>query len=295
MPRAFNLLRRDPHYRRDAFDAGLRAAGYDILHERQIGTPKPSDVLVIWNRYAHYDVMAQRFEAVGAAVIICENGLIGKSENAYAKQFTSDSQTPDTQLYTLSLNYHNGGGRWYVGEPGRWGQQGIEVKPWRDEDDDGRGCVLLLEQRGFGHPKVAPPPNWTAKTIAWLKTRTHRRIRVRAHPGNEPARVSLAEDLQDCWCVATHGSGAAIKALVAGVPAYSTWSKWVVFPGALPLEAIGRGDEPHWWQGLPLTRDAARRVMLDSLGWYQHTVSEIASGGPFKRLMELHKEKARAA
>src|SRR5687767_5093077 len=134
-PRAFNLVRSEVHYRRDAINAGLKAVGYDLFSENQIGTPKPSDVLVIWNRYAGWDARARQFEAAGAAVVVVENGYIGRSENAYAKPYTTDVQEPENQLYALALNYHNGAGRWWIGEPGRWREQGIDIRPWREDGE----------------------------------------------------------------------------------------------------------------------------------------------------------------
>jgi hypothetical protein len=289
--RAFNLVRPEPHYRRDAFDAGLRAAGYDIVDERQIGTPQPSDVLVIWNRYGHWDVLAQRFEKVGAAVLITENGYLGRSENAYAKPFTTDAQEPESQLYALALNHHNGGGRWWIGEPGRWRGQGIEIRPWRIDGEH----VLVLPQRGIGPAGVSMPRDWPERMLARLRTLTHRPVRLRDHPGNAPAQKPLAADLGGAWCVVTWGSGAAIKALCAGVPAYSDWPRWIGFPGALPFDQIGLDDPPHWHEGAPLTADTARRAMLDRLAWAQHTVAELATGEPIMRLLEIHRQRVRDA
>lgn len=277
--RAFNLIRSEPHYRRDAFDAGLRSVGYDIVDQRQIGIPKPTDLLVIWNRYAHWADLADRFEAAGAAVLIAENGIIGATENEYAKQY----DLAGDQLYTLALNYHNGGGRWWIGEPGRWRQQGIEVKPWREDGEH----ILVLPQRGFGPAAVAPPKNWLHDTLERLKAITIRPIKLRPHPGNYPAKIPLSDDLRDCWCAVTWGSGAGIKALCAGVPVYSEWPQWLGFPGALSFSAIGRADiEPS---------DDGRQVMLDRLAWCQWTVSEIASGEPFRRLLAIHGKRAVAA
>lgn len=289
MPRALCLIRDVPHYRRDAFVAGLREAGFGLVP--MVTKPAPEDVLVIWNRYGEFDQEARRFEAAGAAVIVAENGIIGATENEYAKQY----DVAGNQLYTLALNYHNGGGRWWIGEPGRWRQQGISIRSWRETDDDGRGHILVLPQRGFGHPKVAPPAGWATARVAKLKQLTHREVRLRPHPGNEPAKRPLADDLHGCWCVVTWGSGAGIKAMCAGVPAYSDWTQWVGFPSALPLSAIGEADAWHWWQGLPLPDDAARRIMLDRLAWCQWSTVEISTGEPFRRLLSVHQAQAQAA
>ena len=276
MPRAFCLIRSAPHYRADAFRRGLEAAGYQIVPG--IRRPDPDDMLVCWNRYDYAEVQAQHFERHGAAVVIAENGIIGATENAYAKQYDPAGH----QLYVLSLDFHNGPGRWPVGEPGRWRQHGITVKPWREDGEH----ILVLPQRGFGPAAVAPPKGWLDATLARLRKLTHRPVRVRPHPGNEPAVKPLEADLDGCWCAVTWGSGAAIKALCAGIPIYSDWPMWIGFPGALPLDQIGRDVMPT---------DVSRETMLNRLAWCQWTVPEIASGLPFLRLMEMHEAEARAA
>jgi hypothetical protein len=270
-PRAVSLVREAPHYRSDAVLAGLKAAGFKLF--TAIHDPKPTDLLVCWNRYDFYNQIAAGFEAAGATVIIMENGIIGATENAHAKQFDRAGE----QLFTLALDLHNGAGRWWIGPPGRWRDQGIEVKPWRVSGEH----VLVLPQRGFGHPKVAPPPGWLDRTVSWLKARTYREIRVRPHPGNEPARKPLAEDLHNCWCCVTWGSGAAIKAMCAGVRCYSNWPTWIGNPAALPLDQIGLDIKPS---------DVSRETMLNRVSWAQWSVPELAAGEPFEKLLLLADE-----
>lgn len=280
--RAFLLLQSAVHYRRDAFEAGLKACGFSLEGERHIGTVRPSDLLVIWNRYGGGESLARQFEEASAAVIVAENGIIGASENEYAKQFATKTQEPESHLYTVALNYHNGGGRWWIGGPGRWREQGIELKPWRTDGTH----VLLLGQRGFGHPRVAPPRDWAQSAARRLHAMTSRPVRVRDHPGNEPAQRPLEADLEGCWCVVTWGSGAAIKAICAGVPVFSDWRQWVGAPAASMLSDSVEA---------PMRCDGCRERMLDRLAWLQHTVAEIATGEPIRRLVRLHKEYAEAA
>jgi hypothetical protein len=279
------LVRDVPHYRRDAILAGLKAIGFHV--GCQTLRPQPGDVLVTWNRYAHYESMAQAFERVGAAVIVAENGYLGATENAYAKPYAASGD----QLYTLSLGHHNGAGRWWVGHRGRWREQGISVKPWREDGEH----ILVLPQRGIGPDGVAMPPDWPERTLAWLRTMTIRPVRVRSHPGNEPAKKPLEADLEGCWCAVTWGSGAALKAMCAGVPAYSDFDRWIGFPGALPLSQIGRADPVRSHDGRQFDRDHAREVMLDRISWAQHEVAEIATGEPLRRLIDMHIATARAA
>jgi hypothetical protein len=275
---AFSIIRDDPHYRRNAFHAGLRAAGFSLT-EGVRGTPRPGDVFVCWNRYSLRDQQARMFEQHGAAVIVAENGYIGHSADDLRKPFAANAQ----QLYAISLWHHNGAGLWEVGAPGRWRDQGIEIKPWRKDGDH----VLVVPQRGIGPVGVAMPDGWAKRAVARLKERTGRRVVLKDHPGNGPTIDPLQRYLKDAWCVVTWGSGAGIHAICAGIPVFSDFSRWIGASAALPLSA----DLEQ-----PLMDDQAREAMLDRLAWAQFTTSEIIKGEPFRRLMAIyHAGRAKAA
>jgi hypothetical protein len=112
LPRALNLLRQALPYRREAFDAGLRAAGFDLVST--LTTPRPDDVLLIWNRYAGFAEQAVRFEWAGAKVVIAENGWLGKGWRG-------------GEWFALSLGHHAGAGKWKDGGPERWDSLGRRV------------------------------------------------------------------------------------------------------------------------------------------------------------------------
>lgn len=247
-PIASVMLRDRPHYKVQAFMRGLTVAGYDV----RAGLPPtiaPSDVLVIWNRYAHFDEWARRFGAAGAKVLVAENGYIGKTT-------------------AIARNNHNGPGHWYTGQEPRWSRLGIELQPWRK---DGRH-ILVLPQRGVGPPGVAMPKGWCGNTVARLQSITTRPVKVREHPGAE--RPSLAPDLKDAWACVTWGSGAGIKALIAGVPVFHDLPGWI--GGAAAKRGIENIEAPFMGDRAP---------MLESLAWAQWTVEEIEAGTPFRYLL----------
>jgi hypothetical protein len=204
-------------------------------------------------------------------VIVMENGYIGHHADEYAKPYTADGE----QLYSLALNYHNGAGSWPIGEPGRWRLQGIEVKPWRKDGDH----VLVLPQRGIGPVGMAMPREWPQKAVERLRTMTKRPVRLRAHPGNVSAKKPLEDDLEGAWCAMTWGSGAALKAICAGVPVFYEFTRWI---GRHSADTLNRGVEA------PLRNDELREYMLDRLAWAQWTISEIATGEPIRKLMQLY-------
>jgi hypothetical protein len=186
-------IRPQPHYRHDAFEAGLRTAG---LRET---TPDQADVVVIWNRYAHRAQIADQCERRGGLVLVAENA-------SWGNDFAGD------RWYTIARGRHNTTGCFPVGGQERWDSLGVDLAPWRDTT----GETVILPQRGIGPPGVAMPYGWGQG----LKGR------VRQHPGVNPC-VPLEDDLAHASKVITWGSGAAIKALLWGIRVESHMPNWI--------------------------------------------------------------------
>ena len=79
MPIAYLMIRPGLAYRSEAFAAGLKAAGYDVLTR----APPPGDIsaetaLVTWNRTSHCAREADAVERGGGRVLVSENGYLGK-------------------------------------------------------------------------------------------------------------------------------------------------------------------------------------------------------------------------
>lgn len=263
MPRATILLSSALPYRRDCFVNGLARLGYSTDHRAE-KHPEPGDVLVIWNRKEQDGYHALRYERAGATVLVAENGYIGKA--------------PDGgKLYALAIGQHNGAGKWRVGGPERiasqmatgWHPFGLELKPWRERGDG----LLMLPQRGIGCRGVAMAAGWAPLTERALARVTNRPIRTRRHPGAE--KVEPYADFAGLHAVVTWGSGAAIKAIVAGIPAFHGLPSWIGAPAALPIgsdiEAPFMGD---------------RMPMLERLAWAQWSLAEISTGEPFAWLLQ---------
>lgn len=256
MTRTAWLAVRDlPHYRRDAFAAGLARLGFRVQKGAPMA-PNGRDLLVVWNRMGMNHRSATEFERRGLPVIVVENGYLG----------VELATRPGVRWYALSLSHHNGAGRWPSGDGSRWAQLGIELRPWRTSGSE----VVALPQRGIGPPGVAMPLQWarTARKIA----------RVRAHPGQHES-VPLERDLAKARAVITWGSGAALKALVWGIPAFYAMPKWIGAAAARPLQFMDLG---------PVRDDALRLAMFERLAHAQANTDEITTGEPIARLLELH-------
>jgi hypothetical protein len=237
--KAWVSLRNELHYRRDAFRKGLEALGYEVSFTTT-EHPGPRDLLVTWNMYGHNEACALKFKRMGRPVLVAENA-------AWGNEFGGD------RWYSLARDMHNTAGRSNYGGPERWDSLGIDLPPFRKDGSE----VVILPQRGIGPAGVAMPRGWAQDAHARFGGR------IRPHPGKQPCKP-LQDDLKNARLVVTWGSGAAIKALLMGVPVHSEMPGW-----------IGQQDNT----------EAGRLEMFRRLAWSQWRLSEIESGEAFARLL----------
>jgi hypothetical protein len=265
VPRACCLIREQPHYRREAFVSGLKAAGYEVT--TQLRDPQPGDLLVGWNRYGTVEDAAPKFERVGGRVLIVENGYIGKDHLG-------------RQLYAIAEGQHNGAGKWHWrADTRRFHDLRIPVAAWRD----GGNHLLVTAQRGIGSRSMASPHRWAEDCARRLAQRTKRPVRIRNHPEcrENPSRTPLEEDLAGAHAVVTWASGAAVRAIIAGIPVFYEAPHWILEGAARK----GIDDIENPWTG-------DRTPHLERMAWAQWTVEEIASGVPFRTLLQKGEEAA---
>jgi hypothetical protein len=262
MPIAVCLIRTNVHYRHDAFVNGLAAAGYTV-RIKPIQNISRDDILVIWNRGQQFRYESTRHEKAGSRIIVAENG------------YTDAHDGDGHQWFSLALDHHNGCGTWWQGETPRFPLMRQNLRPWRAEGE----FILALPQRGIGAPGVAMPASWPRLVVERLKKLTRREIRVRPHPGLKSLAKPLAPALAGCHAVVTWGSGAAIKAIMHGVPAFYELPGWIGAPAArFGFDTIEN----------PFLGD--RGPMLERLAWSQWTVAEIASGEAIRTLLKVPKK-----
>jgi hypothetical protein len=265
MPIAVCRIRTEPHYRHDAFHAGLRALGYEVT-SNPLKRVSPDDVLVIWNRTAGDEPIAKQHEGVGSSVIVVENG--------YLDAVDGDGH----QWFTMSMNRHNGAGDWPVGGGERWLAMNLHLAPWRPVTASGH--ILVVPQRGIGQFGVAMPRRWTISTTQEIRVQARkRRVQVRVHPGSMVRKMPLEPALEGCHAVVTWGSSAALKAMQLGVPAFHDFPRWI--GGSAAVFRPGLADLEN-----PLRDDGARLRMFECLAWSQWTVAEIASGEAISMYLE---------
>jgi hypothetical protein len=189
---------------------------------------------------------------------VAENGYLGN-------EWCGD------QWYAISRSQHNGAGVWPAGGPERWDALGVTLAPWRTEGRE----LVILPQRGIGPAGVAMPAQWAGEAARRLAR--HMPVRVRPHPGTKPCKP-LEFDLRKAAAVATWGSGAALKALLLGVPVFYDMPKWIGAQAGASLAC------PVF---APVRDDAARLAMFRRLAWAQWRLSEIDSGEAYRQLLAL--------
>lgn len=131
----------------------------------------------------------------------------------------------------------------------------------------------MLLQRGIGEQGVAMPHEWRLDIERRLKAVTKRPIVIRGHPGIDGA-APTEPDFRNVHAVVTWASGAAIKAIAAGVPVFHEFDRWIGAPAA--RFGIDKIEEPYLGDRLPMFR---------RLAWAQWTAAEIAKGEPFECLL----------
>ena len=242
---AVSMLRPEPYYRSDAIKAGLKRMGYDVLTSpRPVLPEKPEDLLLVWNLKAGRDEdMAHRWERAGGTVLVIENGYLQKVDKSY---------------YAISVHGHNGAGWFPVGTENRFKGLGFDLQPFGERD----GYWLVCGQRGIGSREMASPGQWADKEAQRL-TKMGANVRLRPHPGNAVARVSLSHDLKGAKVCSIWSSGAGVQALVEGVPVIHAAPHWIC-EGANALN---------------------REAKLNRMAHGQWHFSEITSGEPFARIL----------
>lgn len=221
--------------RADAFKMGLQRLGYKVVFGIPGVMPGDDDLFLTWNRINLGDDIAKKFRQV----IVTENATWGN-------EFAGES------WLHLAIDHHNTAGKFPVGDTGRWDALGVDLQPFRAS-----GETVILAQRGIGCAPTAMPRSWPEQAL------TRHGGRIRRHPGASQA-IALKDDLHACGRVVTWGSGAAVKALMMGIPVISEMPNWIA---AQDNTESGRLD------------------MFRRLAWAQWKISEISNGQAIARLL----------
>ncbi len=255
--RALLSLRHVHSTRWKSFSIGLERCGFRVTDKPF--DPNDKDVFVTWNRFPNVESICQEFERVGGTVLVAENPWIKAAGEKRGG------------MVALCAGHHNGVGSWPIGGPERWESFQIDLSPWRTNGER----VLVLPQRGYGEHGIAMAPSWTQNVVERIAQFTNRSITIRPHPGlyrpKEP-------DFRKTWCAVTWASGAAIKAIIAGIPVFYEMSGWIGARAA--TYGLRDIENPFLGDRLP---------MLQRLAWAQWFLDEIEDGWAFERFLSISK------
>lgn len=213
--RAVLRIRKEPYYRRNAFEQGLQRVGFQLVEG--IRKPDgPEDWFITWNRQGGDEVTADQWEKDGGTVIVAENGYLQRIDKTY---------------YAISVHGHNGSGWFPIGSEDRFKELRYPLKEWRV----GRGGYrLVCGQRGIGSRTMRSPPRWAESIIAKYQ-KAGERCRLRLHPGNFAPKVPLVDDLRDAKVCSIWSSAAGVMALVEGIEVEHHAPHWICEGGSSEL------------------------------------------------------------
>jgi hypothetical protein len=148
----------------------------------------------------------------------------------------------------------------------RWKALRTPIQPWRRE-----GRHIVVAEPSATYQRFHGIEGWTAKTIEALKAVTDRPLVIRDKEMQRFGR-KLHEDLAGAHCLVTHGSNAAVEAVIMGCPVF-------VHPDSAAA-LVGRTDLRDIEQ--PLYPD--REAWLRSLAYSQFSEAEMTNGQLWKLL-----------
>lgn len=265
--KAYLTIKKQPNYRADAFEEGLKACGHSVTS----GLPRQIDsdtLLIIWNRYFEFHDVALKVEAAKGIVLVAENGYIGPNG-------ISPVHMEPRSIYALARSYHNDSAVVGKSSAERWNKLNVELKPWRIKGEH----ILLAPNRPFGVPGRMMGVDWAADAKLELQAQTKREIRWRGHPGNNAPRVPLAADLKDACATAIWSSSVGVHSLCAGIPVICDAPFWIAKEATFgSLRVLEESDSKDNFSG---SMNQSRLRAMERLACAQFDLQEIRSGFAF--------------
>ena len=236
---------------------------------------EPSDVAVIFGvhkskvpkSFPRGEVFRQQ-RTKNLDVIVLETGYInrGDGENHhYAAGFNGLNGRADFRNRGMSDD--------------RVKKLGVNLKPWRK---DGNHVLLCGQVPWDASVEMCHDyPGWLEHTAWQIKYQTKREIRFRPHPladlppirGCTHSKVTIQEDLKDCWAVVTYNSNSSVEAVLEGIPAFT-----------FDAGAMAKDVSSQWLQELERPYMPAREAWLNDLAYTQWTPEEMESGEAWAHL-----------
>jgi hypothetical protein len=145
------------------------------------------------------------------------------------------------------------------------------VQPWRNS---GRNVLICPQSLEFMRITTKLTTNWDTKVFDILRKHTRKPLVFRRKVNGKIDSVKPA--LADAYAVVTHSSTAAIEALIAGVPAFTTGQESAVWD--LTAHDLMQIDAPYY----PSVE--VRQSRIDAIAAHQWTLDEMARGDAWRAL-----------
>jgi hypothetical protein len=190
------------------------------------------------------------------------------------------------RIFATDLPYGKDGGyyRWHVGsfqlqaifkcDGDRWRAMKTDALPWRSNPS---GHVVVADPSPT-YQRFHRIEGWLDRTVAALREVTDRKIVVRDKEMQRraidrlPKGRRLWEDIRDAHCLVTHGSNAAVEAVIMGCPVFVHPDSAAALVGQTDLAQIENPIYPD------------RNPWLYALAYSQFSEAELVDGTLFRLL-----------
>lgn len=183
------------------------------------------------------------------------------------------------RIFATDLPTGDNGGmyRWHVGSfqmqsirdvpADRWERQPAPVWPWQRT-----GRHIVVAEPSETYERFHGIEGWTMRTVKRLNELTDRPLIIRNKEMQRFGR-KLHEDLKGAHCLVTHGSNAAVEAVIMGCPVFVHQDSAASLVGRCDL---GRIEEPIY---------PDRQPWLNSLAYSQADEKELCDGTLWKTIL----------
>jgi hypothetical protein len=184
------------------------------------------------------------------------------------------------RIFATDLPYGANGGmyRWHIGSfqlqaigefsDDRWRALKTDALPWRVNPN---GHVVVADPSPT-YQRFHGIEGWLDRTVAALREVTDRKIVVRDKEmqrnaiDRRPGGRRLWEDIREAHCLVTHGSNAAVEAVIMGCPVFVHPDSAAALVGLTDLNQIEKPIYPD------------RELWLNSLAYSQFSEAELVDG-----------------
>lgn len=142
----------------------------------------------------------------------------------------------------------------------RWKALNTAVGPWQKG-----GKHILIAAPTFNYAAFHGIEKWTDQTVDALARVTNRPLMVRGKESKRP----LAEDLKGAHAIVSHGSNAAVEAVIMGYPAFVSSDSAAALLGNIDLAKIETPQYPerHPWLNALAYSQWNERELVDGTLW----------------------------